>query len=57
MAAPQKWHEKLDSALAGAPEQYMTMGLVILGAAIILIGLFSSSRLFKAGVLAWVILP
>lgn len=57
MAAPKGWIKKLDSALAGQPEQFLTAGLVLLGTVIILIGLFSSSRLLKAGVLAWVILP
>lgn len=57
MAAPKAWHEKLDKALSGAPEQYITVGLVLLGVVIILIGLFSKSRLLKAAVLAWVVFP
>jgi hypothetical protein len=57
VAGPTQWHDKLNSALAGAPETYMTVGLVLLGTVVILIGLFSTSRVLKAAVLAWVILP
>ena len=51
------WVKQLDAKLAGEPENYLTAGLVALGTIVILIGLFSSSRLLKAAVLAWVILP
>jgi hypothetical protein len=54
---PKELHDSIDKKLAGEPEAYLTAGLVILGTIIILLGLFSTSRVLKAVVLAWVLFP
>lgn len=49
--------DELENSLKGWPDQLLTVALVVVGVVLILVGLFSPSRLAKAGALAWVVVP
>lgn len=47
----------LSKKLAGWPATVLSAGLVMAGAFLVFVGLSGASPLFKAAVLAWVVLP
>ena len=52
-----EWFQSVEKGLEGWPDTALTLALVLLGIVLILVGLFSPSRILKAGVLAWAVLP